>query len=187
MAPFDVTALPVPTQPSLESAVAEGLMLAEYSSRMSLKNNIEIGAVTGDERYDPERYAAAARDVLEALAEESEKAAEYAARQRRWAAYVEGKPEHVHDYHSGDAANLQRREELSLAMATTLRERREDEEYVTGLVRHARDDAWDEISRSIEESLDRWNLPIDTNYERERDERMRLLVTIDLAQLVERR
>jgi hypothetical protein len=183
MRPFDVSALPELVQPSLASAVDEGLMLAEYSSRISLKNSIEIGVLTGDDAYAAEDYAAMAQTVLEALAEESAVAAEHVARQRKWAVYMEGKPQHVHDYHPVDGANLRRREELSLAMAERLRERRDDAEYVAGLVERARGDAWHEIARAIEESLDRSNLPRDANYERERDQRMRLLVTEDLARL----
>lgn len=160
-------------------------MLAEYSSRMSLKNSIVIGALTGEEPYDPARYLEAARAALEALATESALAAERLATQRRLAGYMDGKARHVHDYHPADRGNLKRREELSLEMARRLLENRDDETYLLQLIERARADAWHEISAAVEQSLDRLDIPVDATYRRERAERMRQLVTIDLAQLLE--
>lgn len=183
MKPFDAKALPKPPRPTLEGAVSEGLMLAEYASRMSVKNDIEIGALTGDDPYSPERYRDAARAALVALAEESGEAAERIGRQRRWAAYLHGQPEHIHDYHPVDDVNLERREQLSTVLADALRERASDDEYLLTLVEHARQDAWAEIAAQIQGSLAAANIPVDADYQRHRDERMRRLVTEDLPRL----
>lgn len=183
MKPFDAKALPKAPSPTLEGALSEGLMLAEYASRMSVKNDIEIGALTGDQRYDTERYRAAAREALIALAEESGEAAERIGRQRRWAAYLHGHAEHIHDYHPVDDVNLQRREKLSMALADALRERASDDAYLVSLVERAREDAWAEIAAQIQGSLDAAYITVDADYERDRDERMRRLISEDLARL----
>jgi len=183
MKPFDAKALPEPPKPTLQGAVDEGLMLAEYASRMSVKNDIEIGALTGDEPYDIDHYRGAARAALIALAEESGEAAGRIGRQRRWAAYLHGHAEHIHDYHPVDDVNLERREELSMVLADALRERAADDDYLGTLTERARQDAWAEIAAQIEGSLDAANITVDAEYERHRDERMRRLITEDLAQL----
>jgi hypothetical protein len=158
-------------------------MLAEYASRMSVKNDIEIGALTGETGYDRQRYRDAARAALIALAEESGEAAERIGRQRRWAAYLHGHAEHIHDYHPVDDVNLERREELSMVLADALRERASGDEYLDTLVERARQDAWAEIAAQIEGTLDAVNIAVDADYARDRDERMRLLVTEDLGRL----
>lgn len=183
MKPFDAKALPKPPRPTLQGALGEGLMLAEYASRMSVKNDIEIGALTGNERYDAERYRATARNALLALAEESGEAAERIGRQRRWAAYLDGHAEHIHDYHPADEVNLERREELSGVLADALRERADDDDYLSTLVERAREDAWAEIAAEITGSLRATHITVDTDYLRDRDERMRRLVAEDLARL----
>lgn len=158
-------------------------MLAEYSSRMLLKNRIVIGTLTTDRIYEVGRYVAVARYALGALAREAERAAERIAGERQAVAYVDGDAMHVHDYHAADVANLEHREAVSRALAVRLDERCDDEEYLAGLVERARDDAWLEISRAIESTLDRANIPVDATYQRERSQRLRLLVNEDLAAL----
>lgn len=183
MKPFDAKALPKPPRPTLQGALGEGLMLAEYASRMSVKNDIEIGALTGDQRYDTQRYREAARAALIALAEESGEAAERIGRQRRWAAYLNGQAEHIHDYHPVDDVNLERRQELSMVLADALRERASDDDYLATLLERARQDAWAEIAAQIQASLDAAHITVDADYERDRDERMLRFVTEDLARL----
>ena len=53
MRPFDESELPPVAPPSRDDAVSEGLMLAEYSCRMRLKNRIIVGVLTLDRPFDP--------------------------------------------------------------------------------------------------------------------------------------
>jgi hypothetical protein len=181
--PFDENALPVPEPLSLADAVDEGLLLAEYASRMRLKNRIVIGTLTENAPYAATRYLDEAREALDVLASEAEDVAERIAEERRWSATLGGNAEHVHDYRSADMANLRRREELSEAMALSLRERAEDESFLRGLVERARAAAWDDIAASIEDRLERRRIPVDAKYLRERERRIRLFLSEDLAQL----
>ena len=163
-------------------------MLAEYAVRMSLKNRVEIDAVTGTETYEESRYIDAARSVLESLARESQAAADRAVENRRWASFLHGRAAHVHDYRPADADNLTRREELSLEMVRMLRERQDDTAYLQRVIERARRDAWQEVAGAIEESLDRTGAISagDPEYESERSERIRQLIAEDLSQLIER-
>lgn len=182
--PFDESALP-PREPlTLEDATEEGLMLADYANRMTVKNRIEVAVLDGDDTYAVDHYVDAAREAIEALAQESEAVADRIAEERRWSESLVGDAEHVHDYRSADRSNLEFRLSAALALADKLRERARDDAYVEDLIERARGDAWREISAAIEGVLDRRNIPVDAEYKRERAERMRKLVTEDLEALL---
>jgi len=183
MRPFDESELPPSKPPSLEDAVSEGLMLAEYAGRLKLKNKIIVGALTREQPYDPTQYLGDARAVLIRLASESERDADRVAGERQLVATMQGKAAHAHDYRYADAPNLEHREAVSVALAETLRARGEDNDYLLGFIESARSDAWADVSRAVEDSLDRSNIVVDADYERDRDKRMRLLVSEDLAKL----
>ena len=70
-------------------------------------------------------------------------------------------------------------------MARVLRERCDDEEYLSRLVDRARDDAWEEVAKAIEASLHRGYIPAatDENYTRDRAKRIKRLISEDLAAL----
>ena len=156
MRPFDESAI-VPVKPTtLEHALEEGMLLADFSVRMSVRNAI-ITAMLGSETetFDRDAFRDATRDALLALADESDAAAERMVRQNRYASILEGKPEHSHDYRRADSLNLRRREALALATSKELRRRAADERYVGALIEHSRTDAWREMSREIEQRIDR--------------------------------
>lgn len=182
--PFDESALP-PREPlTLEEATDEGLMLADYANRMTVKNRIEVEVLNGDDSYAVEHYIGAAREAIEELAQQSEAAADRIAEERRWSETLVGDAEHVHDYRSADRSNLEFRLAAALALADKLRERKHDDAYVEDLIERARGDAWREISAAIEGVLDRRNIPVDAEYKRERAERMHRLITEDLEALL---
>jgi hypothetical protein len=182
--PFNESALP-PREPlTLEDATEEGLMLADYANRMTVKNRIEVAVLGGDDTYAVDHYVDAAREAIEALAQESEAVADRIAEERRWSESLVGDAEHVHDYRSADRSNLEFRLSAALALADKLRERAHDGAYVEDLIERARGDAWREISAAIEGVLDRRNIPVDAEYKRERAGRMRKLITEDLEALL---
>jgi hypothetical protein len=182
--PVNASARP-PREPlTLEDATEEGLMLADYANRMTVKNRIEVEVLGGDDTYAVDHYVDAAREAIEALAQESEAVADRIAEERRWSESLVGDAEHVHDYRSADRSNLEFRLSAALALADKLRERAHDGAYVEDLIERARGDAWREISAAIEGVLDRRNIPVDAEYKRERAGRMRKLITEDLEALL---
>lgn len=189
MEPYDPDENPAREPVSVDEAAEEGLMLAQYASRMAVKNRVLMDGLTADVPFDVRHYSVVAATELEKLADESEAAAE---RLRSIAAdvtYIDGRSDHVHDYRSADVDNLDHREQLSLRVAESLRERARDEQYLAALVDDARQDAWRELSQSIEEALDRAPLldPDDEEYRRDRSVRMALVIVDDLAKLAEER
>jgi hypothetical protein len=182
-APFDRTALPEAEPLTFEESFAEGLLVAESAARMALKNRIIVRALRGDEPFDPDRAAAAAREVLYELVQEMNQVAEWSAAERESAALREGRSAHQHDYHRADAWNLRLRERINAAVSKRLWELRGDPEYLAAFAERARQDAWAEIAGVIDQRLAReWpEIEVDEAYERERDSRMRGL-ELDLAQ-----
>ncbi len=182
-APFDRTALPQAEPLTFEESFAEGLLVAESAARMALKNRIIVMALRGDEPFDPDRAAAAAREVLHELVQEMNQVAEWSAAERETAAQREGRSAHQHDYHRADAWNLRLRERINAAVSQRLLELRGDAEYLAAFAERARQDAWAEIAGVIDQRLAReWpEIELDEAYERERDSRMRGL-ELDLAQ-----
>ena len=181
-APFDRTALPEAEPLTFEESFAEGLLVAESAARMALKNRIIVRALRGDEPFDPDRAAAAAREVLYELVQEMNQVAEWSAAERESAALREGRSAHQHDYHRADAWNLRLRERINAAVSKRLWELRGDPEYLAAFAERARQDAWAEIAGVIDQRLAReWpEIEVDEAYERERDSRMRGL-ELDLA------
>jgi hypothetical protein len=156
MRPFDEASIVSLKPTTLEHALEEGMMLAEFSVRMSVRNAIITAMLTSDTTtYDPAAFAGAARDALLGVAEESDAAAERLVRAHTFATVLEGQPEHSHDYRQADSLNLRRREALALATSKELRRRADDPEYVAELVERSRADAWREMSREIEQHIDR--------------------------------
>ena len=110
--PFDRSALPEVVQAPFDEMVEDGLMMAESAGRLALKNRFIVQALRGDEPWDDQRAAAAAREVLYELVQEANETAEYSAEERELASRREGRSVHQHDYHRADALNLRRREKV---------------------------------------------------------------------------
>lgn len=182
MTPFDESTLPEHEAATVEESTAEAMMLAEYANRMKVKNAIIVGVLRRRETYDPGDYVADAADALEHLAAEFDDAAERIAGELRSIETLRGTAVHAHDYRVGDSANLRHREAVLRALVSELRTRRDDRAHLLELVEAARKDAWADIGREISETLDRSNIVVDANYEKNRDRRMRE-VSRDLARL----
>ena len=180
-APFDRAALPEVEPLTFEETFNEGLLVAESAGRMALKNRIIIMALRGEEPYDAERSAAAAREVLLELMQETDEVAEWSATERESASQREGRSAHQHDYHRADAWNLRLRERVNIAVAKRLGELRSDPDYLAAFAERARQDAWSEIAEVIDARLAReWpEIEVDETYLQERDSRVRGL-TLDL-------
>jgi hypothetical protein len=182
MTPFDESTLPEHAAATVEDSTSEGLMLAEYASRMRVKNAIIVRVLTRRESYSAEDYVGDAMAALEDLAAEFDAAAERISGELRAIEHLRGSAAHAHDYRMGDSANLNHRRAVLVAVVEALRARRDDRGHLLDLVEAARKDAWDDIAREVGEALDRSNIVVDGNYERERARRMRE-VSRDLARL----
>ena len=182
--PFDESKLPQRSFLSEAEATEEGLMLTEYASRMVVKNRF-IKKILADKRpWFIEQSREDARVALERLASESDTEA------KNLSALItrfQDNPDSGKDaqgYSYDDIANMQHRREVALEVARRLRIQRRDETYLTELVDGARRDAWREIAANIENNLDIEYFPIDEEYERNRDDRLRAFVDEDLAKLL---
>ncbi|HEY9423598.1 MAG TPA: hypothetical protein VIP54_02270 [Microterricola sp.] len=189
MAKFDPSALPAPKRISLDRAVEEGLLLAEYATRMETKNQVIIGALRGDRDFDVERYAGVVRANLARLAEEAHDQALRIGGERRHARESPGLAKGHHDYRRSDVSNLQMREKSYSGLAAKLIELSADDEYVNGIVEAARAAAWDEVGDVVVSTLAEQQEPVDLgeNYEEERLIRMQLLQMEDLEELATQR
>lgn len=154
-APFDASKVPNAVPASLEHLVSEGLMLAEFAGRMTLKNQIVIGALTEPGPYEADRYRDAARGVLTDMIRMSEDSAALAVEQLEAAAERQGASQHEHDYRQRDAENLRRRESVNTAVAERLQAMRDDPQYVARFIERAREDAWGDVGSAIASKLDR--------------------------------
>ena len=62
--PFDEDALPEPVAPTLEQSVEEGMLLAEYATRMAVKNHIVVDTIQYGNSYDPVMHSMEAAAML---------------------------------------------------------------------------------------------------------------------------
>lgn len=189
MAKFDASKLPAPRRITLERAVDEGVLLAEYATRMETKNQMIIGALRGDREFDAERYAEVVRANLAKLAEEASEQAQRIRTARLAARESPGLASGHHDYRRSDVQNLQLREETYSGLAQRLTTLRGNPEYVAGVVEAAKVTAWDEVGNVVVSTLAAENEPVDLgdNYAEERHARMQLLQLEDLQELATER
>ena len=176
---------PDPDLPSVDEAAAEGVAMAKQAAVMALKNRVLVSAHVSPDEFDVAEFIEVARDITEALAREEDQLAERSRTDRRNAALLKGRSIHQHDYRRHDVGNLVLREQTFEAVASRLREVRADDEKMRELVIRARDQAWAELAREMERSLDRAALLEhgDDDYEAEREQRLREFMAIDLFRL----
>lgn len=197
----------VPLAP-IERVVEEGHMIAASAVRMAVKNRLLVRALRDDRDYDPEALVVAARrqftevaeeneDAAERLEREQEREAEEAASARKPRRYLGGKP-------IVERPEQVRGPQVYRMLAEALRATAADDEELLRVVSAARDDAWAELGREVEVRLgsaadDQPHpprraglpasvtldpaLPVDADYAREREQRMRQLIDEDLAAL----
>ncbi|MFF1877779.1 hypothetical protein [Leifsonia sp. NPDC058230] len=189
MRPFDESALVEIATPSLDQSVEEGLMLADYATRMAVKNHIVVDTIQQGNAFDPVRHTDQAARMLRDLADEQDQAAARIAESRAQVDGRDGEATHPHDYRDVDAGNLRRREKAAGALAAALRHRADSESELLAIVERARADAWDEVGHAIENSLDAFSgvEALKADYEAERPARLKLLIGRDLAKLEQER
>ena len=151
--PFDDRDVPRRARATVAVAIEEGRLLADYAIRLQLKNRIEVATLGDDERYSAERFAEGAAEELRHLAAEQDAVAERLEAQDT-ALRGRTRPRHVHDYHVPDRGNLRHRARVARALAEDLRRRAADGDELLALVERARQDAWRDVARVIEQLID---------------------------------
>ncbi len=183
--PFDEKLLPPTEFLTVAESTEEGLLLTEYACRMAVKNRFIKKILADKTPWFIEQSLDDAREALRALARESENDArnlEILIDKYRNNPHAEADS---HGYGFGDIDNMEHRREVSQRIAERLREQSDDNEYLAELVEKARRDAWREISANIEHNLDVEYFPLDEEYERNREDRLRAFIEEDLASLLE--
>lgn len=176
---------PAPSEPPpLERVLEDGVMIAESSVRMTLRNRIIVDALRDRLDLDRDALAAAAADAFEVIADQEWEAAERS-RMRRSMQRVDDPlqdPEHVeHDRES------ERREGVHRALSSALAERAGQAEALAALVERARLEAWDEIGAFVAGRAEPPDIAPDADYARERGERLATFLALDLMELAAER
>lgn len=167
---------------AVEDEAAEGLLLAEYATRMRLKNRIIVDTVSSTGSVDPEAWAEEVRLALGGLRIESEASARRMEREARIARRTGGRAEYEHDYRASDADNLERRRAVYRVVARRLLSWEHDAERVGALLEAARRDAHEEVDAALTRAVSGDPVARVENEELLR-ERLRLIATVDLPAL----
>lgn len=167
---------------AVEEEAEEGLLLAEYATRMRLKNRIIVDTVTAQGSIDPEAWAEEVRLALGGLRLEAEGSARRMEQEARIAALTGGSALHEHDYRASDTENLDRRRLVYRLVARRLLSWENDPTRVAALLEAARRDAQEEIDAALTRAVR--GDPIDRVEDEARlRERLRLIATVDLPAL----
>jgi hypothetical protein len=175
---------------AIEAEAEEGLLLAEYATRMRLKNRIIVETLTGADGadgVDVEAWADEVRLSLGRLRIEAEQSARRMVSERDHAAAMHGRGEHEHDYRSVDAPILERRRRVYQALARKLVLWEGDDARVGSLLESARLDALQEMERAVRDTVGRGGRTPRGEDEAALRERLRLIQAIDLPALAARR
>jgi hypothetical protein len=179
--PDDLTG-PIHVRRDIDEEAGEGLLLAEYATRMRLKNRIIVDTVTADGSVDPEAWADEVRLVLGGLRVEAEHSARRMEQESSVAKVTEGSAVHEHDYRVSDTDNLDRRRRVYRLVARRLLGWENDAAQVAALLESARRDAQDEIDAALTRALTGDPVARVEDEGRLR-ERLRLIATVDLPAL----
>jgi hypothetical protein len=172
-----------------EREVAEGLLLAEYAVRLSVKNRILVDVIGRGNDFDRELAGSHVRAELATLANEHEQAAQRMRRDAKLARWRLGRGRHQHDYRAVDRRNLRRRVAVAEEVARRLRAASEDDDATVALVDAARAAAWDDLASEVQGALrtiPQEAAPPDLDPE-ERALRQQMVVALDLTALAEER
>jgi hypothetical protein len=178
---------PAPVEPvTIERAIEEGLMIARSALVMDVKNHLIVAAIREDAGYDDPGIAEFVRqEALKLAAEHSG----YAERTTKWASTAStarGPQIDVHDYRLEDLTALAHRGATYAGMAEQLAVLARNEEYVSGIAESARSQAWLEIARVIQSTLERSaSIISDPKYEALKATRLKQFRMLDLAPLLE--
>lgn len=174
--------------PSVEDSAADGYAMARQAALMELKNRILIHAIRQPGAVDTELFIAPAGEVLRNLSREHQDLADKLEKKLNRARRLSGEAAYGDDYRKVDVKNLVVRRQALELVAAKLADHVSDVDVVQTLILEAHSQAWAELSREMERSLDRTEALEfgDESYEDEREDRLRQFINLDLAQLIEK-
>lgn len=166
-------------------AIAEGVAIALAAARLIVKNHILVDTIADGENFEVGHFDAVARNAMETLAKESEKAARRLKKMQRAAFGRYSLSDGTHDYRDRDVKNLRQRRKHSEQVAAKLREMMDDESAVRALVESSREAAWTDVANNLQNRLrvEAMRPDADPGYESMRDARIQALLMIDLQNL----
>ena len=175
---------PQPLAP-FEQALEEGLLIARHGVTLAVKNRLILRALQENLPFDEEATAHIVADELARAAREQRDNAQMMTEARAATDLSGGLADHAHDYHLIDAGTLRRREQLYLALADSLEEARNDPDAVSTLAERARAAAWQDIGENVKAKVEQrmQSFSDDPDYVLDRQDRLRLLLEVDLPSL----
>ena len=173
---------PVRLRREVEAEAAEGLLLAEYATRMRLKNRIIVDIVTAHGQVDAEAWADDVRLALGRLRLEAEASARRMEHETEVARSTSGVAAHQHDYRASDTDNLEHRRRVYRLVGRRLLSWENDAAQVAALLGAARQDAQEEVDEALARSVAGDPLAR-VDDEAMLRERLRMIRTVDLPAL----
>jgi hypothetical protein len=177
----------VPPEPSapapLEQIVTEGALIGESVVRLTLRNRVIVDALRDRRDLDVARLSAAAAAELETLADQE------------WASAERIRLRRNMERGDGEGLDLERlqeslrRERVYRGMSDAFAARAEDSGAIARIVNRSRAEAWTEIASVIEQRAGERALAFerDEHYDEERDDRLHILIAVDLTDLAQER
>jgi hypothetical protein len=157
----------------IDRVIEEGVLIAESSVRLMLRNRIVVGALRDRVDLDRDDLARAAAAALLEVADQ-----EWESAQRLGFHPID--PFEDPEY----SAERARRERLRRALSDALAARAEDADALAALVERARVEAWDEIGPYLETHLGEPVMRLDdAHYARDRADRLATFIALDLTEL----
>jgi hypothetical protein len=171
----------------VEEIVEQGLLVADVAVRMNVKNAIIMNALRNNVDYDEEVIRDLARTALTELADERERDAKHIKRVRDEIRDFGRSAWSESEYGNDDNRTLRHRQEVYETLATELRERAVNAEYVTTSTTRAREAAWEEVGDSLKNRAEHpyYSGGDNDEYRQERESRIQQLIAHDLTQLME--
>lgn len=170
----------------VEEIVEQGLMVADVATRMTVKNDIILNALGKKADYDEAQIIEMVRESVTELAVERERDARHISRMRDEIRNTGYSSWSENDYGSDDNSTLRHRQEVYERVAEELTSRANDDDYLRTTAERARTAAWHEIGASLEERATHpyYAGGSSSEYQREREARLELLIQRDLADLM---
>jgi hypothetical protein len=134
---------------SIDVQVEEAVLIACAGARLSLKNLFILRTLRDGKSFDESWYAAAVREELLNLANETDRDADRVLDERERAIKRQGRALFQDDYRLIDADLLDRREKVLRGLAARLRSLSDDTEHLRALIAEAREQALDEVVAAI--------------------------------------
>ena len=166
--------------------VEQGLLVADVAVRMSVKNAIIMNALKRKVDYDEQEIVDMVRDSITELALERERDARHIEQMRKEIRKTGRSSWSDSEYGDGDNRTLRHRQEVYEGVAVELRARATDPEYLKVTTARAREAAWHEIGDSLKERATHpyYSGGASEEYQAARDERIELLISRDLTELI---